>query len=147
MPELQDRELKKILSQILNELKIISQNLKSIDSSLASASAVSPEISNTNNSILDESNVKALTSMPSSLEILNLQDSRPGIFQTYKAIQKKEEWVKSADIAVMTSRSRGLESRYLNYLAQKGFVVKKREKIDTDSRATEVWYRIIGVNS
>ncbi|MHA1993989.1 MAG: hypothetical protein ACW97Z_05575 [Candidatus Hodarchaeales archaeon] len=85
--------------------------------------------------------------MPSSLEILNLQESRPGIFKTYKAIQKKVDWVKSADIADMTSRSRGLESRYLNYLAQKGFVMKKREKIESDSRATEVWYRIVGANS
>ncbi|MHA2108796.1 MAG: hypothetical protein ACW99R_13930 [Candidatus Hodarchaeales archaeon] len=147
MSNLQDSELKKILSQILDELKTISQNLQSIKSSLDSSSVGSLEITNSNAPISDSSRSDELTSMPSSLEILNLQESRPGIFKTYKAIQKKVDWVKSADIADMTSRSRGLESRYLNYLAQKGFVMKKREKIESDSRATEVWYRIVGANS
>jgi predicted transcriptional regulator len=95
--------------------------------------------------IQDDSEIKP-PSMPSSLEILELQESRPGIFRTYKAIQKKDDWVKSTDIAKETKRSRGLESRYLNYLSKKGFVLKKREKTDPDSRATEVWYKIIGVN-
>ena len=147
MSDLQDRELKEILSQILGELKMISQNLQSIDSFLASSSVILPKASGPEPHILDQSVSDDLIAMPSSLEILNLQDSRPGIFQTYKAIQKKEDWVKSAEIADMTSRSRGLESRYLNYLAQKGFVVKKREKINTESRVTEVWYKIVGAHS
>ncbi len=147
MSEIQDRALKKILSQILDELKIISQNLTSIDSFLASSSIASAETTGSRTAVSNESRMDALTSMPSSLEILNLQESRPGIFKTYKAIQKIEDWVKSADIASLTFRTRGLESRYLNYLAQKGFVMKKREKIDSESRATEVWYKIVGANS
>ncbi len=147
MSELQDRELKKILSQILNELKTISQKLQSIDTYLATSSNVPLSTQTILSPDSNESELDDLATMPSSLEIINLQESRPGIFRTYKAIQKKEDWVKSADIAEMTSRSRGLESRYLNFLAQKGFVMKKREKIDAESRATEVWYRIVGVNS
>ncbi|MHA1237129.1 MAG: hypothetical protein ACTSQ9_05660, partial [Candidatus Hodarchaeales archaeon] len=81
------------------------------------------------------------------LDILNLQESRPGIFKTYKALQKKGDWVKSSDIIEETGRTRGLESRYLNYLAERGFVLKKREKVDLESKATEVWYKILGANA
>jgi predicted transcriptional regulator len=61
-------------------------------------------------------------------------------------LQKKGDWVKSSEIAAETERSRGLESRYLNFLSEKGFVLKKREKLDAESRVTEVWYKILGVN-
>ncbi len=140
MTDLQDKKLEKVLNQILTELKNVSQYLISIDSSLANLkTAPSGDLGfksskSTNNPIL------------SSLEILNLQESRPGIFKTYKALQKKGDWVKSSDILEETGRSRGLESRYLNYLAEKGFVLKKREKMDLESKATEVWYKIAGVN-
>ncbi len=147
MSNLQDQELKTILSQILTELKTISQKLHSIDTYLASSSTLPTHIRSEDSVKPAEVQREGVIAMPSSLEIINLQESRPGIFKTYKAIQKKEDWVKSEEIADMTSRSRGLESRYLNFLAQKGFVMKKREKIDSDSRATEVWYRIVGVNS
>ena len=84
--------------------------------------------------------------MPSSLEILELQDSRPGLFTTYKTIQRKEDWVTSSDIASETGRSRGLESRYLNYLADNGFILKKRVKVTPESKATEVLYKTLGVD-
>ncbi|MCK4848102.1 MAG: hypothetical protein KAT16_03680 [Candidatus Heimdallarchaeota archaeon] len=140
MTDFQDKKLTEVLDQILVELKNVSQYLISIDSSLADLKAKSSK-----NSISESSD---LTKAPmlSSLDILNLQESRPGIFKTYKALQKKGDWVKSSDILEETGRSRGLESRYLNYLAEKGFVLKKREKMDLESKATEVWYKIIGAN-
>ncbi len=141
MTDFQDKKLTKVLDQILVELKNVSQYLISIDSSLADLKAKSSK-----NSISESSD---LTKAPmlSSLDILNLQESRPGIFKTYKALQKKGDWVKSSDILEETGRSRGLESRYLNYLAEKGFTLKKREKVDLESKATEVWYKILGANA
>ena len=136
MTELEEIESKESLVQILEELGQISTSLKTITSLLNGNN-----LQETHN----DSEIK-VPSMPSSLEILELQESRPGIFRTYKAIQKKDDWVKSSEIASETKRSRGLESRYLNYLSKKGFVLKKREKSDSDSRATEVWYKIVGVN-
>ena len=141
MTDFQDKKLTEVLDQILVELKNVSQYLISIDSSLADLKAKSSK-----NSISESSD---LTKAPmlSSLDILNLQESRPGIFKTYKALQKKGDWVKSSDILEETGRSRGLESRYLNYLAEKGFILKKREKVDLESKATEVWYKILGANA
>ena len=141
MTDFQDNKLEKVLDQILKELKTVSQYLISIDSSLADLKTSSSKDSNSKTSTT--TNVPML----SSLDILNLQESRPGIFKTYKALQKKGEWVKSSDIIGETGRSRGLESRYLNYLAEKGFVLKKREKVDLESKATEVWYKILGANA
>ncbi|GAH16541.1 unnamed protein product, partial [marine sediment metagenome] len=86
-----------------------------------------------------------ISSMLSSLDILNLQESRPGIFKTYKAIQKMDGWVTGSAIAEETGRSRGLESRYLNYLADDGFLLKKRVKVPGEDKATAVHYKIIGV--
>ncbi|MCK5346947.1 MAG: hypothetical protein KAR20_26240 [Candidatus Heimdallarchaeota archaeon] len=140
MTDLQNKKLEKVLNQILTELKNVSQYLNSIDSSLANLKAVPTGDSSF------ESSKSTSTPILSNLEILNLQESRPGIFKTYKALQKKGDWVKSTDILMETGRSRGLESRYLNYLAEKGFVLKKREKMDLESKATEVWYKIIGAN-
>jgi hypothetical protein len=140
MTDLQNKKLEKVLNQILTELKNVSQYLNSIDSSLANLKAAPIGDSSS------ESSNSTSTPILSSLDILNLQESRPGIFKTYKALQKKGEWVKSSDILLETGRSRGLESRYLNYLAEKGFVLKKREKMDLESKATEVWYKIIGAN-
>ncbi len=140
MTDLQNKKLEKVLNQILTELKNVSQYLNSIDSSLANLKTVPIGDSSF------ESSKSTSTPILSSLEILNLQESRPGIFKTYKALQKKGDWVKSSDILMETGRSRGLESRYLNYLAEKGFVLKKREKMDLESKATEVWYKIIGAN-
>ncbi|MHA2029797.1 MAG: hypothetical protein ACW99Q_10430 [Candidatus Kariarchaeaceae archaeon] len=140
MTDLQNKKLEKVLNQILTELKNVSQYLNSIDSSLSNLKAVPRGDSSF------ESSKSTITPILSSLDILNLQESRPGIFKTYKALQKKGDWVKSSDILEETGRSRGLESRYLNYLAEKGFVLKKREKMDLESKATEVWYKIIGAN-
>ena len=140
MADLQDKILEKVLNQILKELKSISKHLISIDSSLANLN-----VSSSGDPSL-ESSKSTNTPILSSLEILNLQESRPGIFKTYKALQKKGGWVKSSDLLEETGRSRGLESRYLNYLAEKGFVLKKREKMDLESKATEVWYKIAGVS-
>jgi hypothetical protein len=141
MADFQDNKLEKLLDQILTELKTVSQYLISIDSSLADL-----KIGTMQNSDSESSNLTD-TPMLSSLDILNLQESRPGIFKTYKALQKKGVWVKSSDIIEDTGRSRGLESRYLNYLAEKGFVLKKREKVDLESKATEVWYKMLGANA
>ena len=140
MTDFQDKELAKVLDQILAELRNVSQYLVSIDSSLADLKNGS--IKESSSSSTDLSNA----SMLSSLDILNLQDSRPGIFKTYKALRKKGTWVKSSDIIEETGRSRGLESRYLNYLAEKGFVLKKREKVGLEGKATEVWYTIQGAS-
>ena len=141
MTDFQDKKLAEVLDQILTELKNVSQYLVSIDSSLADLKI--KQLKNSNS----ESSTSVNAPMLSSLDILNLQESRPGIFKTYKALQKKGDWVKSSDIIEETGRSRGLESRYLNYLAEKGFVLKKREKVDLESKATEVWYKIFGVNA
>ncbi len=140
MTDFQDKKLTEVLDQILTELKNVTQYLISIDSSLADLKADSSKDSNS------ESSYSTKAPILSSLEILNLQESRPGIFKTYKALQKKGDWVKSSDILEETGRSRGLESRYLNYLSEKGFVLKKREKVDFESKATEVWYKIKGAN-
>ena len=140
MTDLQTKNLEKVLNKILTKLNNVSQYLLSIDSTLANLKVVPSSDPSS------ESSKPTNTPISSSLEILKLQESRPGIFKTFKALQKKGDWVKSSDILEETGRSRGLESRYLNYLAEKGFVLKKREKMDLESKATEVWYKIIGAN-
>jgi hypothetical protein len=135
-----------ILIDILKEIKLISHQLMSIESSLSNVHnclAKLPGLEFSEGSNLYEVEKPI---MPSSLEILNLQDSRPGLFTTYKTIQKKDDWATSSDIALETGRSRGLESRYLNYLADNGFILKKRVKITPESKATEVLYKTLGVD-
>jgi hypothetical protein len=136
----------KVLIQILEEIKNISNRLLKIEESLKAMGAFSGQ---TGYSDIDErSNIKEadISIMPSSLEILNLQESRPGIFKTYRAIQKKDNWVTSTEIAEDTGRSRGLESRYLNFLADNDFLLKKRVKVPGEDKATTVHYKIIGVD-
>ncbi|MFX0211357.1 MAG: hypothetical protein ACFFDT_35585 [Candidatus Hodarchaeota archaeon] len=135
-----------VLTDILKEIKKISNRLINIESSLVSMHSFMEKV--TEQESLEGSNVHKVEEsiMPTSLEVLNLQESRPGLFKTYKAIQKKENWVTSSDIAAETRRSRGLESRYLNYLADNGFVLKKRVKVIPESKATEVLYKILGVD-
>lgn len=129
----------KILMQILEELKSISVRLKSIENSIKVTDSHSENITSS------EQEETKISPMPSSLEILNLQESRPGIFKTYKAIQKMDGWVPGTTIAKVTGRSRGLESRYLNYLADDGFLLKKRVKVPGEDKATTVHYKIVGV--
>ncbi len=129
----------KILMQILEELKSISARLKTIETSIKVTNSHSE-----NNTSSEQQETKIL-SMPSSLDILNLQESRPGIFKTYKAIQKMDSWVTGTTIADVTGRSRGLESRYLNYLVDDGFLLKKRVKVPGEDKATTVHYKIVGV--
>ncbi len=129
----------KILMQILEELKSISARLKTIENSIKVTS------SHSENNTSSEQQETKISSMPSSLDILNLQESRPGIFKTYKAIQKMDGWVTGTTIANATGRSRGLESRYLNYLVDDGFLLKKRVKVPGEDKATTVHYKIVGV--
>ncbi|MHA1967940.1 MAG: hypothetical protein ACW964_09075 [Candidatus Hodarchaeales archaeon] len=129
----------RLLMQILEELKSISNRLKTIENSIKDQNIHSDEM------IRSEGQKTTVSSIPSSLDIINLQESRPGIFNTYKAIQKMEGWVTSTAIAEATGRSRGLESRYLNYLADDGFLLKKRVKVPSEDKATTVHYRIVGV--
>ena len=146
MSEFEKEEISLIAKQLLNEIKEISENLKSIETLLRSISSSENEFPFVKTGINTNTAPSIRQALPSSLEILDLQDKRPGIFKTYKVLQKKGVWVKSSDVAEETERSRGLESRYLNYLTEKGFVLKKREKIDAESRVTEVWYKIVGEN-
>ena len=146
MSEFEKEEISLIAKQLLNEIKEISENLKSIETLLRNITSSENEFPFVKTEITANTAPNMRKSLPSSLEILDLQDKRPGIFKTYKVLQKKGVWVKSSDIAQETERSRGLESRYLNYLTEKGFVLKKREKIDAESRVTEVWYKIVGEN-
>jgi len=134
-----------VLKQILNEIKSISNRLLKMEDSLKVLNAYPGQ--NTNLNADERTDLKGTdnSTMPSSLDILDLQESRPGIFKTYKAIQKKEKWVTSTELADATSRSRGLESRYLNYLADNGFLLKKRVKVPGEDKATTVHYKIIGV--
>jgi hypothetical protein len=129
----------RLLMLILEELKSISNKLRIIETSIKDQNIHSYEMTSS------EGKKTTVSSMPSSLEIINLQESRPGIFKTYKAIQKMEGWVTSTAIAETTGRSRGLESRYLNYLADDGFLLKKRVKVPGEDKATTVHYRIVGV--
>ncbi|MFX0122560.1 MAG: hypothetical protein ACFFAE_02925 [Candidatus Hodarchaeota archaeon] len=135
-----------ILTDILKEIRKISNQLMTIESSLSNMHAFLERTERLDG--LEDSNSYKVEEpiMPTSLEVLNLQGSRPGLFKTYKAIQKKEDWVTSSDIADETGRSRGLESRYLNYLADTGFVLKKRVKVTPESKATEVLYKILGAD-
>ena len=134
-----------VLKQILNEIKSISKRLIIIEDSLKVQNAYPGQTDHSN--VDERPDLKGTdnSTMPSSLDILDLQESRPGIFKTYRAIQKKEKWVTSTEIADATSRSRGLESRYLNYLADNGFLLKKRVKVPDEDKATTVHYKIIGV--
>jgi len=143
MTEPHNLEENPVLLQILEEIKRVSQHLVSVEKTLTSLNSLLSKFAHSEEDIFPFS---VDSSMPSSLDILELQDSRPGIFKTYKALQKEGGWVKADTIAKQTKRSRGLESRYLNYLTDQGIVLKKREKVDPESRATEVWYKIIGVN-
>ncbi|MFX1283586.1 MAG: hypothetical protein ACFFB5_08020 [Promethearchaeota archaeon] len=135
-----------VLIDILKEITKISQQLINIESSLSNMHTVLEKVAGSTGLKGSNSDEIEDTVMPTSLEVLNLQESRPGLFKTYKAIQKKEDWVTSSDIAAETNRSRGLESRYLNYLADTGFVLKKRVKVTPESKATEVLYKILGVD-
>lgn len=134
-----------VLKQILNEIKSISNRLLKIEDSLKVLNAYPGQNDNLNADERTDLKGTDNSTMPSSLDILDLQESRPGIFKTYKAIQKKEKWVTSTELADATSRSRGLESRYLNYLADNGFLLKKRVKVPGEDKATTVHYKIIGV--
>ena len=134
-----------VLKQILNEIKRISERLLKIEDSLKVLNAYPGQNSHLNADERTDLKGTDNSTMPSSLDILDLQESRPGIFKTYRAIQKKENWVTSTEIADATSRSRGLESRYLNYLADNGFLLKKRVKVPGEDKATTVHYKIIGV--
>ena len=125
-----------ILQEILNEIKNMSKYLQKIETYFTDSNLTSIKPDQE----VDTSSSTS-SSMPSSLDILQLQESRPGIFKTYKAIQKHDEWVTSTDVAVDTGRTRGLESRYLNFLATSGFIQKKRVKISPDGKATEVLYK------
>ena len=135
-----------ILMQILDELKTISKRLLNIEGSLKTLNEYSIENNylNTDNQLNTTKSDKL--SMPSSLEILDLQESRPGIFKTYKAMQRKDDWVTSTEIAEITNRSRGLESRYLNFLSDNGFLLKKRVKVPGEDKATTVHYKITGAD-
>lgn len=135
-----------VLTDILREIKLISHQLLSIESSLSNVHNYLAKLTGAESS--EGSNLYEVEKpiMPSSLEILNLQDSRPGLFTTYKTIQRKDDWVTGSDIALETGRSRGLESRYLNYLADNGFILKKRVKVTPESKATEVLYKTLGVD-
>ncbi|MFX0181826.1 MAG: hypothetical protein ACFE95_01990 [Candidatus Hodarchaeota archaeon] len=143
MTESQNLEENPVLFQILEEIKRVSQHLVSIEKTLTRLNSLLSKFEHSEEEIVPFSDEP---SMPSSLDILELQDSRPGIFKTYKALQREDGWVKADTIARQTNRSRGLESRYLNYLTDRGVVLKKREKVDPESKATEVWYKIVGVN-
>lgn len=136
----------KVLIQILEEIKNISNRLLKIEDSLRAMEAYSGQTGHSDDE--ERSNIKEddFSIMPSSLEILNLQESRPGIFKTYRTIQKKDNWVTSTEIADTTGRSRGLESRYLNFLADNGFLLKKRVKVPGEEKATTVHFKIIGVD-
>ncbi len=134
-----------VLKQILNEIKSISKRLLKIEDSLKVLNAYPGQNGHLNADERADLKGTDNPTMPSSLDILDLQESRPGIFKTYRAIQKKEKWVTSTEIADATSRSRGLESRYLNYLADNGFLLKKRVKVPGEDKATAVHYKIIGV--
>lgn len=137
----------KVLAEILEEIKKMSQHLITIESSLSSMNSFLQKLPGVGD--LEGSTLHKMekTVMPSSLEVLDLQGSRPGLFTTYKAIQKKDNWVTSTVIALDTGRSRGLESRYLNELADNGLVLKKRVKVTPESKATEVLYKILGVDA
>jgi len=135
-----------LLKEILTEIRKITHQIIEVNGSLKNLTQsllISPYITPLSATDLNESKDQEI---PSSLDIIRLQEHRPGIFQTYKTIQKKDGWVSSQEIAETTTRSRGLESRYLTYLADQGFVIKKRIKSKTDSRATEVLYKIVGVD-
>lgn len=134
-----------VLKQILNEIKSISKRVLKIEDSLKVLNAYPGQNGHLNAEERTDLKGTDNSTMPSSLDILDLQESRPGIFKTYRAIQKKENWVTSTEIADATSRSRGLESRYLNYLADNGFLLKKRVKVPGEDKATTVHYKIIGV--
>jgi response regulator of citrate/malate metabolism len=133
-----------VLGDILKEIKKISHQLMTIEGSLVNLHAFLEKT--TGVEALEASGSREINEsiLPTSLDVLNLQGSRPGLFKTYKAIQKQDDWVTSSDIAAETGRSRGLESRYLNYLADKSFILKKRVKVTPESKATEVLYRILG---
>ena len=139
-----DSEERELLLQILKEIQTITDHLILINSKLSSLTNLTTKFVESDEAELYNLTHNDKTAEPSSIDILDLQESRPGIFRTYKALQKKADWVKSSEIAKETQRSRGLESRYLNYLADNGFVMKKRLKVQPDSKATEVWYRIVG---
>ena len=92
-------EQTKVLAEILEEIKKLSQHLITIESSILSMNSFLqriPGVGGLEGSTLPKEEKPV---MPSSLEVLDLQESRPGLFITYKAIQKKEDWVTSTEIA------------------------------------------------
>lgn len=128
-----------VLLNILQELKSISKSLIRIESKLN----LNDIEKYSNNGFKSEKRIDS--SLPSSLDIMELQDKKPGIFKTYITIQKQSNWLTSENVSKITGRSRGLESRYLNYLAEMGTIDKKRVKVNPKSKATEVLYRFKGV--
>ena len=132
------RDILDELRNLTSEMQLIKKNLESFNEIITQLPLIELDEGEINDSI-------SPISPPSSIEILKLQEHRPGIFRTYKEIQKISNWITSSEVAEKTGRTRGLESRYLTQLADQGFVVKKRRQKKTDPRATEVLYKAIEV--
>ncbi|NHJ01527.1 MAG: hypothetical protein EAX86_05260 [Candidatus Heimdallarchaeota archaeon] len=137
MTDQTDQPSNKLLQDILLELKKINTQLETIQL----------ELQHETDRIEEQfPKLDIHSTPPSSLNILNIQEQRPGIFKTYKTIQKKDNWISATDVSQETGRSRGLESRYLNYLAENGFITKKRVRLSDEEKATAVVYKYIEVN-
>ncbi|MHA1973615.1 MAG: hypothetical protein ACTSW1_11510 [Candidatus Hodarchaeales archaeon] len=128
------------ITHISDKIDILTESIEKLNSTLHDL-YLSPS-----NVEIQPSNTSERQALPSSIDLIKLQELRPGIFRTYKALQKHPGWISSQELANLTKRSRGLESRYLTYLAKQGLVVKKRIKSKSDPRATEVLYKMVGVD-
>lgn len=140
-----DKDMEKIgeaLEDIVNLLSEMSMRLENIEKRLENR-----DFSETKNISEIKQYEGFKEDLPTSMDILELQESRPGVFRTYKAIQRDNKWHSAQDIADITQRSRGLESRYLNELAELGIIDKKRAKVEKGSRITEVLFKVKELSS
>ncbi|MHA1215029.1 MAG: hypothetical protein ACTSR2_07990 [Candidatus Hodarchaeales archaeon] len=145
MSRTQDQPETDVLGMILNKISTISDRIDILTESIEKLNNTLQGLYLSSSTDSQVSDTPKKQKLPSSIDLIKLQELRPGIFRTYKALQKYEGWISSQEIANLTKRSRGLESRYLTYLAKQGLVVKKRIKSKSDPRATEVLYKMVGV--
>ena len=125
-------ELKTLLAEMLRELTEINDKLDLIIQELS--------LSSRQQAVTDKSESQATPQRKSrrreitSMDILKM---RPGTLKTYKAVQKLGE-ATCTQVAKLTGRTHGLESRYLNELERHGILEKKR--VVEDGRHYVVYY-------
>ncbi len=136
-----------LLLAILEELQDINNNLRELKNLMTSfvtqiqqeeftrEGHIAPLVSN-HPHLAPVTTKKSSRRSITSMDILRM---RPGTLKTFKAVQKLGE-ATCTQVAEITGRTHGLESRYLNELARHGLLTKKRV---SDGKRHYVVYSVV----